>query len=51
MPNGSWMFPEIYANPRTRDFVAQLIRDGNYRVWLTDGKAALLTLRAPPPGH
>jgi len=43
--------PDIYANPRTRDFVAQLIREGNYRVWLTDGKAALLTLRAPPPGH
>ena len=43
--------PDIYANPRTRDFVAQLIREGNYRVWLTDGKAALLALRAPPPGH
>jgi hypothetical protein len=43
--------PIIYANPRTQEFVAQLIKEGNYRVWLTDGKAALLTLRAPPPGH
>jgi hypothetical protein len=36
--------PEIYANPRTREIVAQLIKDGGYKVRLTDGKAALLSL-------
>ena len=36
--------PEIYANPRTREIVAQLIKDGSYEVRLTDGKAALLSL-------
>jgi hypothetical protein len=40
--------PEIYANPNTRDFVAALVKQGGYRVWHTDGKAALLALRAPP---
>jgi hypothetical protein len=40
--------PEIYANPKTRDFVATLVKQGGYQVWHTDGKAALLALRAPP---
>jgi hypothetical protein len=38
--------PDIYANPRTRDFVAQLVKDGGYRIWLSNGKAALLALPA-----
>ncbi len=42
--------PEIYANSRTRDFVAQLVNAGGYRVRLSDGKAALLALHAPPGG-
>jgi hypothetical protein len=42
--------PEIYANPRTREYVAQMVREGGYRVWLTNGKAALLSLRQPPAG-
>jgi hypothetical protein len=42
--------PEIYANPRTREYVAQLVTDGGYRVWLTNGKAALLSVRPPPEG-
>ncbi|MFI5395283.1 MAG: hypothetical protein ACHQ9S_07085 [Candidatus Binatia bacterium] len=41
--------PDIYANPRTRDFVAQLVKDGGYRIWLSDGKAALLAL--PPTSY
>jgi hypothetical protein len=40
--------PDIYANSRTRDFVAQLVDAGGYHVRLTDGKAALLALHAPP---
>jgi hypothetical protein len=40
--------PEIYANPRTREIVAQLIKDGSYKVRLTDGKAALLSLPETP---
>jgi hypothetical protein len=41
--------PEIYASPRTREVVAQLIEDGGYEVRLTDGKAALLSL--PDASH
>jgi hypothetical protein len=40
--------PGIYANPRTRDFVAQLVKEGGYQIWATDGKAALLALHATP---
>ena len=36
--------PDIYANPQTRGFVAQLVEHGGYHVRLTDGKAALLKL-------
>lgn len=42
--------PEIYANPKARDFVARLIKEGGYQVWRTDGKAALLSLHPPPAG-
>ncbi len=38
--------PAIYANSRTRDFVAQLVGTGGYQVWLTDGTAALLARHA-----
>ncbi len=42
--------PEIYANPKTRDYVAQLVQTGGYQVWLTNGTAALLSLHHPPAG-
>jgi hypothetical protein len=42
--------PDIYANPRTRDFVAQLVNAGRYHVRLTDGKAALLALHTRSGG-
>jgi hypothetical protein len=42
--------PEIYANPRTREYVAQLVHDGGYHVWRTNGKAALLSQHPPPAG-
>ncbi len=40
--------PDIYANPHTREFVAQLVNTSGYHVRLTDGKAALLTLNPRP---
>lgn len=50
-PRPEWILdvPEIYANARTREIVAQFVRDGGYEVRLTDGKAALLGL--PDPNH